>query len=446
MRRDEMNGVRRRAVVKLVSCGGLAALTGCNKLLEGVTSYTDTDTDTDPGEVDPKETARLVAADGDTEDRFGWDVALADGTTLVGTPFDEDPNGRRSGAAYVFETVDGGWSQGAKLAAPDGDERDRFGKSVSITGTTALVGAPHDEDPNGANAGAAYVFSRNPRGWSHQAKLVPATGDSGDTVGHAVALADSTAILGSPTSAEPVGLYGGGAHVFDGSDGHWKQSTTLAPTDGVEHGAFGAAVELSAPGDTVIVGAPGTYDPAGDAAGRSYVFNRTSNGWTQQATLSPGDGQSGAEFGRSVAIGGDTAIVGAPKAAGPAGDVTGAAYVFDRTPDGWTTGATLRAASAKADDRFGRTVAMDGNIALIGAHGADQSNAENSGATYVFAHGNEEGWTEAATLTPSDGQPNDRFGWAVALSGLTAMSASPAADTQTGSEENSGAVYTFHLR
>jgi hypothetical protein len=106
--------------------------------------------------------AKLTASDGDRLDRFGWSVAVSgDGSTaLVGAYGDEDPNGDRSGSAYVFSRTDGAWSEEAKLAASDGDSGDWFGASVAVSedGSTTLIGAGDDEDPNGARSGSAYVF------------------------------------------------------------------------------------------------------------------------------------------------------------------------------------------------------------------------------------------------------------------------------------------------
>lgn len=106
----------------------------------------------------PAESGKFVAADGDADDTFGWSVAVDNGTALIGASQYEDPNGENAGSAYVFERANGTWRQLAKLVPADGDFRDMFGNSTALTGETALIGAHGDEDPNGDDAGSAYVY------------------------------------------------------------------------------------------------------------------------------------------------------------------------------------------------------------------------------------------------------------------------------------------------
>jgi len=205
-------------------------------------------------------------------------VAMAgDGpTAIVGAPEDEDPNGTAAGSAYVFSRGDGTWSEEAKLSASDGDSDDLFGFSVAVSGdgSTALLGAPGDEDPNGTAAGSAYVFSRGDGTWIEGAKLSASDGDSDDLFGGSVAMAGdgSTALLGAPVDEEPNGDLAGSAYVFSRADGTWSEKAKLSASDGDSNDGFGFSVAVSGDGSTALLGAPADEEPNGTAAGSAYVF------------------------------------------------------------------------------------------------------------------------------------------------------------------------------
>jgi hypothetical protein len=159
--------------------------------------------------------AKLAPDDGDDGDNFGWDVDLSGDTALVGAYTDDDPNGEDAGSAYAFTRSDGSWSQAAKLAPDDGDDGDRFGHRVALAGDTALVGAYTDEDPNGTKAGSAYVFDRTDGTWDERIKLYAIDGDEGDYFGGTLALDDGLALLGAYTDEDPNGDDVGAVYVFE---------------------------------------------------------------------------------------------------------------------------------------------------------------------------------------------------------------------------------------
>lgn len=150
----------RRRFLELAGAAGIVSLAGCSN---------SEDTDANPDESEEtvvsapiSQQAKLAADDGDSEDFFGGVVTLSDdgSTALIGAFDDEDPNGDRAGSAYVFSQSNGSWQQQTKLTADDGDSDDEFGRAVTLSGdgSTALIGARSDEDPNGFFAGSAYVF------------------------------------------------------------------------------------------------------------------------------------------------------------------------------------------------------------------------------------------------------------------------------------------------
>lgn len=317
----------------------------------------------------------------------------------------------------------------SKLLASDGESGDIFGSSIAISEHTAVVGARHDDD-NGTNSGSVYVYHRDSVGWFEKVKLVASDGVAGDRFGDFVAVDDRTLLIGAPGdrfSLESAGA----AYVYTQSAGNWLADGKLVASDGQPGDQFG---RVAIDGDTAIISAPSDDDNGFDS-GSVYVFQHTDGEWVEQQKLLPSDGSPGDQFG-SIAIAEDTIMVGAPRDDGVAVD-TGSVYIFVRANDTWTEQAKLIASDAAMSDRFGWTVAIDGDTAVIGAIGQDD-NGINSGAAYVFTRDNGT-WTEQSKLTASDGAANDGFGQ-VAISGDKILIGAP---RNSNNSENSTATYVF---
>ncbi len=330
--------------------------------------------------------AKFTPDDGVLEDGFGWSVAISGNLIVIGVPYDDDL-GIGSGSAYVFEYIDGAWSQAAKLLADDGDTYDRFGWALAVSGNLTIIGAFRDDD-NGPYSGSAYVFERDPNGlWSQAAKLLADDGDADDVFGDAVAIDGDVIVVGAQDD-EALGNWSGSAYVFERDPNDvWSQTAKLLPHDGGPFWFFGESVAVS--GNRILVGASRahTFAPSGGAA---YIFERDPNGaWPQVAQIVSDDIANSDVFGASVALCGDVAVIGA-WGDDDHGQQTGAAYVFVRQPEGsWSQVAKLLADDGAAYDKFGNAVAVSGNTAVIGAY-YDDDNGEDSGSAYVFAVGPDE--------------------------------------------------------
>lgn len=381
---------------------------------------------------------RLAAADADSEDGFGSAVALDGDTALIGAANDEDPNGDQAGAAYVFTRTNDKWHQEAKLVPTDGDSGDRFGLSVALDGDTALVGAPRDEHPNGTEAGAAYVFERTDSGWRQHATLAAADGDSEDRFGVSVALDTDTALVGAKQDEHPNGDQAGAAYVFVRESGEWRQQAKLAPDDGRKGAGFGFSVALL--GGTALVGAPGHVDRTGHAFGAAYVFERSDTAWSQEATLTVDGNDPGDGFGWAVGVAPGTALVGSPLDGDPNGTRAGSAYAFERANGGWNQPVKLAAEDGDSKDFFGAAVAVADGTALIGTPNEEDPNGTKSGAAYVFEGAND-GWRQGDKLTVETGDSKDGFGWAIALAGELALIGAPGDEIHN--ESRAGAAYVF---
>jgi hypothetical protein len=306
--------------------------------------------------------------------------------------------------------VEGAW----KLVASDAADYDAFGVSVALDGDTALIGADKDEHDGVMWAGSAYVFVHTGDIWTEQAKLTASDAESGDYFGRCVTLDGDTAIIGAHQDDHDGVYSAGSAYVFVRSGEAWTEQAKLTAWDAEPSDYFGWSVTLD--GDTAVIGADhDDYDGMNDA-GSAYVFVRTGEVWSEQAKLTASDAESTNLFGWSAALDGDTALIGAHGA----DSYAGSAYVFVRTGDAWVQQAKLTASDAESGDYFGRCVTLDGDTAIIGAHQDDHDGVYSAGSAYVFVRSGE-AWTEQAKLTAWDAEPSDYFGWSVTLDGDTVV-------------------------
>jgi hypothetical protein len=376
---------------------------------------------------------KILPSDGEYANTFGWAVALSGNTALIGAPYDND-SGALSGSAYVFIRTGTTWTQQAKLLASDGAAGDWFGWTVALDNDTALIAAPQDDD-NGVDSGSAYVFIRTGTTWTQQAKLLASDGAAGDLFSeYAVAVKGDTALIGAQGDNDN-GNYSGSAYVFTRAGTVWTQQQKLLPSDGAAGDWFGWSVALW--GNTALIGARGDDDNGVDS-GSAYVFIRTGTTWTQQAKLLAGDGTTGDNFGESASLVGNNALIGA-FFDDNSGAYAGSAYVFIRTGTTWTQQAKLLATDGAPGDVFGIHVSLTGDNALIGAYG-NSDNGSNSGSAYIFTRTGTT-WTQKQKLLASDGTAGDLFGYSVSLDGNTALIGAPQ-DDDNGIDSGSAYIFT----
>lgn len=387
----------------------------------------------------------IKASNTDAQDQFGYSIALSGDTLAVGAPGEDssafgananqlDNSAPASGAVYVFTRVNGVWTQQAYLKASYVSANNRFGTSVALSGDTLAVGAPDDSNGIWVVSGAVYVFTRSGGGWSQQSRLTASRIGSGDRFGHSVSLAGDTLVVGAPYES---------------------------------------------------IGAGGIGGPLWYGTGAVYVFTRSNGLWGQQAYLKasnldtqPNQGPIEA-FGFSVAISGETLAVGAPEEDSAATGVngnqidnsapsSGAVYVFTRTGGTWSQQAYVKASNTNATDRFGHSVALDGDVLAVGAPDEDSAatranpggaaeidnSAAGSGAVYVFARSGGV-WIQHSYLKASNTNAGDFFGYSLSLNGPVLAVGAPWEGSQAygvnpgaGAEADnsalhSGAVYVF---
>ena len=338
------------------------------------------------------EIKKLLASDAEAFDIFGVSVAVS-GNTAVVAASREGTGGFEAGAVYVFERNKGGadnWGEVKKLTASDGQAEDQLGWSVAVSGGTVIVGARF-ETTGGGNVGAVYVFERNKGGadnWGEVKKLIASDAQNFVQFGWRVSVSGDTAVVGAPFQVAGGIFQAGAAFVFERNEGgadNWGEVKKLTASDAQEHDWFGFGVTVS--GDTAVVGAQ-REDARATDAGAAYVFERNKGGadnWGEVTKLTASDAEADDNFGFSVAVSGDSAVVGAPRE-GAGGNFAGAANVFERNKggaDNWGEVKKLIASDAQAFDVLGISVAVSGNTAVVGAWHED-AGGSNAGAAYVF--------------------------------------------------------------
>ncbi len=404
-----------------------------------------------PITIDPiAQQAYLKASNAGADDLFGVCVGVSGDTVVVAAQQEDSAatgvNGNQadnsapdSGAVYVFVRSGPAWSQQAYLKASNAAAGDWFGLSVAISGDTIVVGALQEDsaatavngnqaDNSAIDSGAAYVFVRNGTTWTQQAYLKASNAEAGDIFGYNVAISGDTILV--------------------------------------------ATIQE----DSAATGVNGNQaDNSAASSGAVYVYQRTGAAWAQQAYLKASNTAAGDWFGRSIAISGDTVVVGASEedsaATGVGGNqaddastASGAAYIFVRSGTNWAQQAYLKASNTGAGDRFGSSVALFGNTAVVGVPGEDSNatgvngnqaddSASGSGAAYLFVRAGST-WSQQAYLKPSNTALGYNFGVSAAISGDTVViGAHTERSTSTGingsqvespvTGANAGASYLF---
>ena len=343
---------------------------------------------------------KIVAGDGGYSAEFGVSVAISGDYAIVGAHNQSsDATGsnfvNHAGAAYIFVRSGSTWVLQQKIVASDRDNFDLFGGSVAISGDYAIVGALRDAYNGYVYIGSAYIFVRNDSTWTQQQKVIPTEGDNNNRFGSSVAISGDHAIVGCPGYSYNGAR--GAAFIFKRNGTTWPLQQRIQVSPVTYFNQFGYSVAISE--DHVIVGAPDEDQVSSQSLyiGAAYIFVRNGNTWSQQQRLAASDAANNDYFGVSVGISGDHAIVGAYKedhdeTGGNTLSEAGSAYIFLRSETTWTQLQKIVASDRAAGDQFGGSVAIDGDHAMVGASMEDEDEFGNNtladaGSAYFLANG-----------------------------------------------------------
>ena len=325
--------------------------------------------------------AHLANPEPASSDQFGHSVAISGDYAIVGAPFD-DAGATDAGSAYIYFRSGTTWSLQATLPNPAPAQDDQFGWSVAISGDYAIVGARLDDHSGVTNTGSAYIYFRSGTTWSLQATLPNPAPAQDDQFGYSVAISGDYAIVGAYLD-DPSGVTNAGsAYIYFRSGTTWSLQATLPNPEPATSDQFGHSVAIS--GDYAIVGAFAD-DPSGVTdAGSAYIYFRSGTTWSLQSTLPNPERASSDQFGFSVAISGDYAIVGARLDDHSGVTNTGSAYIYFRSGTTWSLQATLPNPAPVSGDQFGWSVAISGDYAIVGASADDPSGVTDAGSAYIY--------------------------------------------------------------
>ena len=374
----------------------------------------------------------VMSEDGDTA------VIVAVGRTGIN---DEGP----PGSVFVYtrdSELPETWNRRARLTRDN--TNDGFGSSISVSGTdekTLVIGTPFEcipdeDDEDCLIAGAAHVYTGSGGSWSHQGRLVADDAEFDHRFGAAVAVsADGSTILIGAFEDEPepdAATSHGSVYAFGRENGTWTQQAKLPGPEeefSVEN-SFGSSLAVSNDGDTVVIGDGSNDERDGEVTGAAHIYTRTGGTWGRQATLRAADGDEYDGFSAEATISGDgmTAVITAPQDNDPNGELAGSAYVFTQDGGSWNQQAKLVAGDGDEDDRFGSAAALTdaGDTAIIGADSDEDPNGESAGSAYVYNR-DENGWSQQTKLAPSNDDRFASFGSSIGLSpeGETAVIGAP---------------------
>jgi len=359
---------------------------------------------------------KITGSTVDSGDRFGAAVRVENTRAIIGA----DRFAIDNGTAYIFEYSAGDWTETSELVPDDPGISEFYGQSVDVSGDLAVIGADR----------AVYIFRFDGTTWIQEEKI-----SSTSLFGSTVAVEDERVAVGSPAQNQVL------VYVFDGTI--WSLEATLSPSDVQSNDQFGSDVSLD--GNALLVGTP-FEDDGGSSAGAAYVFRFDGSSWNEEVKLVASDAQASDNFGESVSISNNLAVIGAPNEDGGTGDPTsgsGAGYIFRFDGSQWSQETILRPGVLQSSDNFGAAVAIDGTGAVVTAPQRFGGGGSAAGAAFIYQFDGST-WIEAARLLASDIESGDRFGASISISQNTVFSGAPNEDGGAGNPQSQqGTVYVF---
>ncbi|MEZ0485886.1 FG-GAP repeat protein [Fibrella aquatica] len=354
-----------------------------------------------------------TASDGGGYDYFGSSVFIQGDYAIVGA----STHASATGAAYIFVRTGNGWSEQQKITPTDAASLDFFGFSVSLSGNYAFVGAMGKTINGNTGQGAVYVFVRSGSTWSQQQRITASDGSKGDNFGRNLAASGDYIVVGARSKIIGGNAAQGTAYVFMRSGTSWSEQQRIIASDGAVNDNFGDAVAID--GDYAVIGASGKTINGNSGQGAAYVFTRSGTSWSQQQRLVATEGSTGDNFGSSVSILNDLAVVGAPNKTIAGNSEQGAVYLFTRSGTTWNQQQLwLNGGEGAAYDNYGKSVSLSGDYIVIGAPRKVVAGNYAQGLAYLFKRNSGGYWSQFRRITDNP-STNTYNGWAVGISNGT---------------------------
>jgi hypothetical protein len=317
-----------------------------------------------------------------------------------------------------------------------GAANDRSGSSVAISGNYAFVGAPSDDVGSNADQGSVSIYQHNGVSWILLQKITDATGSAGDRFGTQVSISGNYAIVGSPLDDDGANVDEGSVSIYQISGASWVLMQKLTDATGVAGDQFGSSVSIS--GNNVIIGSP-YFDVVGSPdLGAINFFQLSSGTWVYMVKGIDGLGQANDNFGSSVSISGNYAIVGSPFRNEGASLDQGSGFIFQLNAGAWTQ--IQRITAGSAGDNFGTSVCISGNYIIVGVPNDDVGANADQGSVLIYEL-NGSSWIVSQGITLPTGTASNNFGFSVSVSGNYLIVGSPNEGIPTIPEQGAAIIY-----
>ncbi|MFK8011132.1 MAG: Ig-like domain-containing protein [Marinicellaceae bacterium] len=362
-----------------------------------------------------------VSGDGGQQSFFGRSLSVDGTRAVIGAP-----GMLAHGVVYVFEFDGVDWIRTARIEAEDAEIRDQFGSAVSLNGDRLLIGNFYESN-NGSFAGAAYIFELENGTWVQKDKFTADDIAGGYAFGISVSLLGDRALIGARGAKNANGESVGAAYVFELVTDEWVQIDKLLASDGESNDEFAASVHLD--NDRAIIGAAKDDDIDTDS-GAAYIFDLSAGTWSQTVKITSSDSLLRSYFGTDIKVDGSRAVISAVSSSDMPGVFSVSTYVYELVGAVWTFSTKLEKSSSNVSSG-GYSVDLSGDTIVVGS----------IDSVYVFK--NLAGiWSESDNLVSSDFENGDQFGRFASLSGDTLL-VSSLYDRDYGISSGSAYIFDF---
>jgi hypothetical protein len=354
----------------------------------------------------------VVDATGAANDYFGYFVSICGNYAIVGAPYDDGAAGTDQGSVSFYQYNGTNWVLMQKITDATGAVNDLFGISVSVSGNYAVVGAYLDDGAAGTDQGSASFYQYNGTNWVLMQKITDATGAANDYFGYSVSISGNYAIVGAYMDDGVAGTDQGSVSIYQYNGTNWVLMQKITDAIGAAIDYFGNSVSIS--GNYAIVGASKDDEAIGINQGSVSIYQYNGTNWMLMQKIQDATGAANDFFGYSVSISDNYVIVGAAYDDGVAGSDQGSVSIYQYNGTNWVLMQKIQDATGAADDNFGCSVFISGNYAIVGAYHANGAAGPFQGSANIYQRVGL-GWGKLQFVTDPGGNASEVFGISTAI-------------------------------